>query len=195
MDCCTILRRLAWAISVLVISAGCTSKVTNPNYPNNPEPLHPNKFIELPLGSIKAEGWLKSMLVSQAEGATGHLDELYPQVMGERNGWLGGDGDQWERGPYWIDGLLPLAYILEDEKLIAKTTPWIEWALASSKENGQFGPDKDYTPERGLQRDNCQDWWPRMVVLKVLQQYYSAHSITPYKRPLSEGLKRVNCPD
>ena len=93
MDCCTILRRLAWAISVLLISAGCTSKVTNLNYPNNPEPLHPNKFIELPLGSIKAEGWLKSMLVSQAEGATGHLDELYPQVMGERNGWLGGDGD------------------------------------------------------------------------------------------------------
>ena len=136
MGCRTILRHLSILVSVsaLLATAGCASKVTNPNYPNNPEPLYPNRFIELPLGSIKAEGWLKTMLVSQAEGATGHLDELYPQVMGERNGWLGGDGDQWERGPYWIDGLLPLAYILEDEKLIAKTTPWIEWALASSKE-------------------------------------------------------------
>lgn len=172
----TTLKNLTFVVSLLalVVMSGCTSRVGNPNYPNNPEPLRPNVFIELPLGCIKAEGWLKNMLLSQAEGATGHLDELYPQVMGERNGWLGGDGDQWERGPYWIDGLLPLAYILDDEKLIAKTTPWIEWALASSKENGQFGPDTDYSPEPGLQRDNCQDWWPRMVVLKVLQQYYSA---------------------
>lgn len=164
----------AVCLAASFILGGCSQEQGNVNYPNNPEPLRPNTFIELPLGSIKAEGWLKDMLVSQAEGATGHLDELYPQVMGERNGWLGGDGDQWERGPYWIDGLLPLAYILDDQKLIDKTTPWIEWALASSKENGQFGPDKDYAPERGLQRDNCQDWWPRMVVLKVLQQYYSA---------------------
>ncbi len=164
---------IACVFTVLIFGS-CASKVVNPNYSNNPEPLRPNVFIELPLGSISADGWLKNMLLSQANGATGHLDELYPQVMGERNGWLGGDGDQWERGPYWIDGLLPLAYILKDENLIAKTTPWIEWILASSKDNGQFGPDKDYTPERGLQRDNCQDWWPRMVVLKVLQQYYSA---------------------
>lgn len=173
---CNIFRRLTFAVSAvsILLASSCTSKVNNPNYANNPAPLHPNVFIELPLGSIKADGWLKEMLVRQAEGATGHLDELYPQVMGERNGWLGGDGDQWERGPYWIDGLLPLAYILEDQKLIDKTTPWVEWALASAKENGQFGPDKDYSYERGLQRDNCQDWWPRMVVLKVLQQYYSA---------------------
>ena len=173
---CKIFQRLTFAVSAvaILVASSCTSKVNNPNYVNNPAPLHPNVFIELPLGSIKADGWLKTMLVRQAEGATGHLDELYPQVMGERNGWLGGDGDQWERGPYWIDGLLPLAYILEDQKLIDKTTPWVEWALASAKENGQFGPDKDYSYERGLQRDNCQDWWPRMVVLKVLQQYYSA---------------------
>ena len=48
------------------------------------------------------------MLIRQKNGATGQMDTLYPLVMGERNGWLGGDGDQWERGPYWIDGLLPL---------------------------------------------------------------------------------------
>ncbi|MBO5420118.1 MAG: glycoside hydrolase family 127 protein [Bacteroidales bacterium] len=169
-------KKLLLAVSVIAASVvtACTQQQTNQNYLNNPAPLRPNSFIELPLGSIKAEGWLREMLVSQAEGATGHLDELYPQVMGERNGWLGGDGDQWERGPYWIDGLLPLAYILDDQKLIDKTTPWIEWALASSQESGQFGPATDYAPEPGLQRDNCQDWWPRMVVLKILQQYYSA---------------------
>jgi len=29
--------------------------------------------------------------------------------MGPDNAWLGGEGDAWERGPYWVDGLLPLA--------------------------------------------------------------------------------------
>ena len=94
--------------------------------------------------------------------------------MGPRNGWKGGDGDQWERGPYWIDGLLPLAYILDDESLKAKAQPWIEWTLGSQQESGQFGPSRDYPYESGLQRDNCEDWWPRMVALKILQQHYSA---------------------
>lgn len=56
--------------------------------------LAPAAFTELPLGAISADGWLKETLLRQKEGATGHLDELYPQVMGPRNGWLGGDGDQ-----------------------------------------------------------------------------------------------------
>lgn len=115
------------------------------------------------------------MLVRQKEGLSGNLDRLYPLVMGPTNGWLGGDGDQWERGPYWIDGLLPLAYILDDAELIAKVKPWIEWTLASQKENGYFGPDTDYENTIvGIQRNNCGDWWPKMVMLKVMQQYYSA---------------------
>ena len=78
-------------------------------YQGNRPPLVEKQYIGLPLGSIHARGWLEEMLLRQASGATGHMDTLYPEVMGKRNGWLGGDGDQWERGPYWIDGLLPLA--------------------------------------------------------------------------------------
>ncbi|WP_460954056.1 beta-L-arabinofuranosidase domain-containing protein [Spirosoma litoris] len=151
------------------------SKVTpSRTYLNNRNPLRPNPYIELPLGTIKAQGWLHEMLLRQKEGASGRLDELYPSVMGKRNGWLGGDGDQWERGPYWIDGLLPLAYLLDDKALIAKTKPWVEWAINSQQPNGYFGPLKDYPHEAGLQRDNCQDWWPKMVMLKILKQYHSA---------------------
>jgi len=146
----------------------------NPNYHNNRYPLIRKPYMELPLGSIRAKGWLLEMLQRQKNGATGQLDALYPQVVGARNGWLGGDGDQWERGPYWIDGLLPLAYILDDKALKEKVKPWIEWALNSQKADGYFGPDKNYPGEPGLQRNNCDDWWPRMVMLKILQQYYSA---------------------
>lgn len=137
--------------------------------------LQENPYQEFSLGAIKPAGWLEEMLVRQKEGLSGNLDRLYPLVMGPTNGWLGGDGDQWERGPYWIDGLLPLAYILDDAELIAKVKPWIEWTLASQKENGYFGPDTDYENTIvGIQRNNCGDWWPKMVMLKVMQQYYSA---------------------
>lgn len=144
------------------------------NYPNNRYPLLPKPYIELPLGSIEARGWLHEMLLRQKNGASGQMDRLYPAVMGARNGWLGGDGDQWERGPYWIDGLLPLAYILNDKALKQKVQPWVEWALKSQRADGFFGPAKDYEPEPGLQRNHSADWWPRMVVLKILQQHHMA---------------------
>lgn len=143
-------------------------------YHANRAPLVPKPYTEIPLGNIKPQGWLEDQLVRMKNGMTGNLDTLYPEVMGERNAWLGGDGDAWERGPYWIDGLLPLAYILDDEELIEKTKPWIEWALASQQPSGYFGPSVDRPNQPGLQRGNSRDWWPKMVMLKVFQQYYQA---------------------
>lgn len=163
---------------IYVMITSCTqNKIEQPStdlYMNNRAPLITKPFMELPLGAVKPEGWLKDQLNKMKDGMTGHLDELYPQVMGSRNGWLGGDGDVWERGPYWIDGLLPLAYILDDNDLKAKVQPWIEWTLQSQREDGYFGPSEDLEPEKGLQRTNAKDWWPKMVVLKFMKQYYEA---------------------
>ena len=148
-----------------------------PHYLANRAPLEPTHYLELPLGSIKAEGWLEDQLQRMAKGLTGHLDEVYPEVVGARNGWLGGDGDGWERGPYWIDGLLPLAYILNDEALKEKAQTWIEWTLNNQAESGYLGPIPFQTepePEKGIQKGPREDWWPKMVMLKVLQQYYQA---------------------
>ena len=144
-------------------------------YLQNRTPLTPKKYVELPLGSIQAEGWLLQQLELMRDGMTGHLDEWYPSVVGERNGWLGGDGDGWERGVYWLDGLVPLAWLLDDDALKEKAMPWIEWALNSQTESGYFGPVPfEVAPpvEPGLQKGMRQDWWPKMVMLKVLKQYY-----------------------
>jgi DUF1680 family protein len=165
----------------LLVSFQATAQVKNASptssfagYITSRAPLRQNPYIELPLRAIKPQGWLKEILIRQKTGATGNLDKLYPLVMNNRNGWLGGDGDQWERGPYWIDGLVPLAYLLNDQELIQKAKPWIEWAINSLQPDGYFGPSKDYPHERGIQRNNSRDWWPKMVMLKVLKQYYSA---------------------
>ena len=129
--------------------------------PPNHEPLKETPFTYLPLGSIRPEGWLLNQLEVQADGLTGHLDEIWPDC-GLNSGWLGGTGESWERGPYYCDGLIPLAYVLDDPYLIAKAQRWVDWTLNSQLPNGQFGPA------------NNLDWWPRMIMLKVLANYYEA---------------------
>ena len=162
----------------LVSAAGLSEAQTaKESYQNNRAPLKSNPYVMLPPGSIKADGWLKDQLLRMKNGLSGNLDERYPQVAGPRNGWLGGDGDAWERGPYWIDGLLPLAYILQDQELIKKVKPWVEWTLTHQRADGYIGPlpsKEKPADEPGIQKEPKEDWWPRMVMLKVLQQYYDA---------------------
>jgi len=144
----------------------------------NRAPLVEKPYAELPLGAIEPRGWLRDELRRMAAGMTGHLDEWYPEVCGPRNAWLGGDGYTWERGPYWIDGLYPLAHLLDDEELLGKALPWIEWTLENQRENGQIGPrpipdgERERPPPPGTQTHRPEDWWPRMVMLKLLQQHW-----------------------
>ncbi|MBP5558763.1 MAG: glycoside hydrolase family 127 protein [Bacteroidales bacterium] len=166
------IRMLIPFAAALFISAVASSQTFNRT------PLEATEYAELPIGAIKARGWLLDQLQRQASGLTGRLDEVYPEVMGPDNAWLGGSGDAWERGPYWIDGLLPLAWILDDDNLKAKAQAWVEAILASVDENGFIGPQEDHPFVYGLQRGKAHDWWPRMVALKILKQYYLATADT-----------------
>lgn len=149
----------------------------NTFYITNQSPLVSQPYTPLPIGLIQPRGMLQEMLRSQKEGLTSCLDSVYNIVCGDRNGWLGGIGDGWERGPYWIDGLLPLAYILNDQPLKEKVGKWVEWSLNNQRSNGNFGPNPlpdTYEKIKGVQQGMRDDWWPKMVMLKVLQQYYMA---------------------
>ena len=129
--------------------------------PSNRSPIRPTAFLALPLGAVKPRGWLFNQLCVQANGLTGHLDEFWPDV-GPNSGWLGGAGESWERGPYYCDGLVPLAHLLDDSFLLSKAHKWMDWTLNSVQPNGQFGPKSN------------SDWWPRMVMLKALAMHYEA---------------------
>lgn len=130
------------------------------------EPLRPNAFTPLPLGQIQPTGWLRRQLRIQADGLHGHLDEFWPDVA--RSRWIGGDAEGWERGPYWLDGMVPLAYGLDDEQLKAKVQHWIEQILTHQAPDGWFGPVLDGRYSYPY------DTWPRFVVLKALIQYHEA---------------------
>src|SRR5438309_7126346 len=157
-------RFLQGAAACLAVSAAgrafSTTRDEQSAVPNR-APLAAGAFIPLPLGSIKPAGWLRDQLRIQADGLTGHLEEVWPDV-GPTSGWLGGKGESWERGPYYLDGLVPLAYQLGDHALQQKAQKWIEWTLTHQQANGMIGPASN------------DDWWPRMVMLKVLAQHHEA---------------------
>lgn len=60
--------------------------------------------VPLPLGAVKPKGWLYNQLQIQANGLTGHLEEIWDSV-GSYSAWLGGTSENWERGPYYCDGI------------------------------------------------------------------------------------------
>jgi uncharacterized protein len=136
------------------------------------------QYTELPPGTIKPAGWLLRQLQIMRDGTTGHLDEVYGKVKNS-SGWLGGTGDGWEETPYWLDGAVPLAYLLDDKLLKEKVLRYINWTLDHQRPSGYFGPITKTEREKGISisAENCndgEDWWPKMLMLKVMQQYYSA---------------------
>src|SRR5690606_13373995 len=57
--------------------------------PDQQDSLVSDKYTEVPLRSIKPEGWLRHQLEIMRDGSTGHLDEIHPKLSND-NGWLGG---------------------------------------------------------------------------------------------------------
>lgn len=133
--------------------------------PNRP-PLQPAALIPLPLGSVRPLGWLQRQCRIQADGLTGHLESAWPD-LGPDNMWLGGASEGWERGPYYLDGLVPLAHVLDDAELKARASKWIESILTMQDPSGWIGPAQ--APGR-----QPYDQWPVFIVLKVLTQHQEA---------------------
>jgi hypothetical protein len=142
-----------------VVCAGPSAAAPAPV--KNRAPLAPTAYSFLPLTSVKPHGWLKRQLRIQADGLGGHIEEFWPS-LGADSGWLGGKGESWERGPYYLDGLVPLAYLLADPVLIARAKKWVDWTLDNQRPDGSIGPASN------------NDWWPKFVMLKVLTQYQEA---------------------
>ena len=115
----------------------------------------------LPPTSISVNGPFRTWLVNQKEGLTGHIGEVFGDLS-DASGWLGGQGESWERGPYYLDGLVALAYVLDDKKLKARVEKWVRAIRASQTANGNFGPKI------------LLDWWPKLVVTKAFVTYFRA---------------------
>ena len=120
----------------------------------------------------------------QADGISGHLDEFWPDIQQSR--WFGGDREGWERAPYWLDGVIPLAMVLDDQLLKRKVFRYVEMILEKQHEDGWLGP-KAMVQAGGRPEEERYDLWGQILATKVLVQY---HEATDDERAL-DALKRV----
>lgn len=159
--------------------------------------LDDHAYIPLPLGAVRPTGWLAGQLRIQADGLSGHLDEFWPDI--QRSSWIGGDAGGWERGPYWLDGIVPLAFLLDDPSLKEKARHWVESILDLQQPDGWFGTatdakistDPDVSSGRDLYSYQY-DPWPRYVVLKALTQYHEVTGDDRIPAAVTKFLKRLD---
>lgn len=122
-----------------------------------------NKWKFYTTKELKPEGWLHRQLKIQAEGLSGNLHKIWPDIRDSK--WIGGDREGWERVPYWLDGFIPLAYHLEDEEMIATVKKYIDAIISSQEEDGWICPCKKGKRAR-------YDTWAVQLLCKTLKVYY-----------------------
>lgn len=112
---------------------------------------------------IKPSGWLKKQLMLQAESLSGNLDKIWPDIRD--SSWIGGNKDGWERVPYWLDGFVPLAYLLENDDMISRAKKYIDAIISFQKKDGWICPCKDEERKE-------YDTWAVQLISKTLTVYY-----------------------
>lgn len=124
--------------------------------------LTSNLYTPLTAGEILPAGWLLTQLKTEASGLSGNLDKIWPDVRDSR--WIGGSCDGWERVPYWLDGFVPLAYLLRDDDMMKRAKRYIDAILAGQCEDGWLCPCSD-EDRAGY------DMWALLLISKVLVLY------------------------
>ncbi len=135
--------------------------------PRPPEDLAAPAFRPLPLGAVRPRGWLERQLRLQASGLSGHLDEFWPDVAESQ--WFGGKAEGWERAPYWLDGAIPLAFVLDDARLTGKVGERVEQILRGQRPDGWYGP-----VAAAAAGDQRYDMWAVLLANKMMVQYHEA---------------------
>ena len=140
-------------------------------------------FRPLPLGAITPEGWLSRQLRIQADGLSGHLDEFWPDVA--RSKWFGGEAEGWERAPYWLDGAIPLAWILNDNPLKERISRYLEHIVGNQRPDGWYAPyplDASSKPY---------DMWAILLANKAFVQYHEATGDERVLRAVERNLRAI----
>ena len=129
---------------------------------------------------IRPHGWLKRQLQLQADGLCGNLDKVWREVRD--SAWIGGDAEGWERVPYWLDGFIPMAYLLQDTDKIQRAKKYIDAILAQQKPDGWICPCTD-------EQRPTYDTWAIQLISKTLVVYYECSGDARIPGALYRALK------
>lgn len=119
-------------------------------------------YSMFPPSEIRPQGWLRRQLQIQADGLSGNLDRVWRDIRD--SAWVGGDAEGWERVPYWLDGFIPLAFLLEDEDKKARAERYIREIISRQEEDGWICPCKK-------EKRPVYDLWAYFLIGKVLALY------------------------
>lgn len=136
-------------------------------------PLNPN--------AIKPEGWLRCQLEIQAEGLSGNLYKVWPDIRDSVG--VGGDRNDWERVPYWLDGFIPLAYLLGDEEKIRVAEKYVNGIIKGQRSDGWIST----APKEAREVDD--NTWEYLLTCKVLALYCDFTKDRKVEKALYAALK------
>lgn len=127
----------------------------------------------LPLGAIKPRGWIRELLAKDVRGITGHLGALSPHaardVFSSQRISSTANADWWDAEVVgnWLDGLIRLAVLSDDEALTKRASAAVAHLLASQDEDGYLGA---YDSASRWQRDglNGELWSQSRLFLALL---------------------------
>ncbi|KAF2462085.1 hypothetical protein BDY21DRAFT_360085 [Lineolata rhizophorae] len=108
-------------------------------------PLLPVKFRSPPVGHIKPQGWLRDQMQLMADGLAGHEFDFYKYVA--NSSWVGGEEEYSslnEGFPYWFNGIVPLAYALDDDRLKEQIDRAVTYVLDNQHDDGWIGPEQGH---------------------------------------------------
>lgn len=111
---------------------------------------------------IRPNGWTERQLRLQAQGLAGQLDRVWPDVRDSM--WIGGEREGWERVPYWLDGFIPLAYLLDDDDMKQRAKRYVDCIIANQEADGWICPNGSTPREK-------YDTWAVQLISKVLVNY------------------------
>ena len=99
--------------------------------------------------------------------------------------WIGGDAEGWERVPYWLDGFIPLAFLLDDEDMKKRAKKYIYAIMSFQKEDRWICPCED---EKRAEYDS----WAIQLISKVFTLYYQCTNDKKVLKSLYKALKNYN---
>lgn len=129
------------------------------------------------------EGWLYKQLLIQAKGLNGNLDKVWPDIRDSK--WIGGSAEGWERVPYWLDGFIPLAWLLRDEDMQKRARTYIDAILERQEEDGWICPC-------GRQERHGYDVWAVFLICKVLTVYGDCSGDKRVEPAIEKALRNLN---
>ncbi|KAI1866719.1 uncharacterized protein JN550_007572 [Neoarthrinium moseri] len=125
-------------------------------------------YRPLSLGSTSPLGWLRDQLELEANGLAGNMFDFYRFVHNSK--WIGGTTEYSildEASPYWFNGLVPLAFGLNDTRIKGQVQYYLDYVLDHQQDDGWLGFETTHQT-RGL--------WARCLLLLGLMQYAEADS-------------------